>query len=460
LPLIFDLNPYDFSEFAVEVLGWEPDDLESDPERLTQLEVVLPEYGEVLTPSYAVSDPDGNGWLMLVQVIPPGSDFDEVEPAVAQSTTRWHASPQAKFERLLREKEIPIGLLDNGTDLRLVYAPRGESSGHLTFPIQAMCEVSGRLILGAMHMLLSADRIFNMPSDRTLWALLRESRKYQAEVSTKLSEQVLDALWELLRGFQTADEASGGRLLGEIAKEDPQHIYGGLITTLLRLVFLLYAEDEGLMPQDTVYTRNYSVTGLYDRLREDAGNYPDTMDQRYGAWAWLLSLFRVVYDGGGHAQMYLPARHGQLFDPNEYSFLEGRPPKTNYQEFERIEPPRVSDRVIHRVLQGLLVLDGERLSYRSLDVEQIGSVYEAIMGYEVERATAPSIGVWSKPKSSKSSVTVVVNVDEVLATKPSDRARLLKDIAGCEIAGKALSELKACAGSFRRASYGRTDSQS
>jgi hypothetical protein len=431
----------DFSEFAVEVLGWEPDDLESDSERLTQLEVVLPEYGEVLTPSYAVSDPDGDGWL-LVQVIPPGSDFDEVEPAVAQSTTRWHASPQAKFERLLREKEIPIGLLDNGTDLRLVYAPRGESSGHLTFPIEAMCEVSGRLILGAMHMLLSADRIFNMPSDRTLSALLRESRKYQAEVSTKLSEQVLDALWELLRGFQTADEASGGRLLGEIAKEDPQHIYGGLITTLLRLVFLLYAEDEGLMPQDTVYTRNYSVTGLYDRLREDAGNYPDTMDQRYGAWAWLLSLFRVVYDGGGHAQMYLPARHGQLFDPNEYSFLEGRPPKTNYQEFERIEPPRVSDRVIHRVLQGLLVLDGERLSYRSLDVEQIGSVYEAIMGYEVERATAPSIGVWSKPKSSKSSVTVVVNVDEVLATKPSDRAKLLKDIAGCEIAGKALSELK------------------
>lgn len=432
----------DFSEFAVEVLGWEPDDLESDPERLTQLEVVLPEYGEVLTPSYAVSDPDGDGWLMLVQVIPPGSDFDEVDPAVAQSTTRWHANPQAKFERLLREKEIPIGLLDNGTDLRLVYAPRGESSRHLTFPIQAMCEVSGRLILGAMHMLLSADRIFNMPSDRTLSALLRESRKYQAEVSTKLSEQVLDALWELLRGFQTADEASGGRLLGEIAKEDPQHIYGGLITTLLRLVFLLYAEDEGLMPQDTVYTRNYSVTGLYDRLREDAGNYPDTMDQRYGAWAWLLSLFRVVYDGGGHAQMYLPARHGQLFDPNEYSFLEGRPPKTNYQEFERIEPPRVSDRVIHRVLQGLLVLDGERLSYRSLDVEQIGSVYEAIMGYEVERATAPSIGVWSKPKSSKSSVTVVVNVDEVLATKPSDRAKLLKDIAGCEIAGKALSELK------------------
>jgi hypothetical protein len=74
-----------------------------------------------------------------------------------------------------------------------------------------------------------------------------------------------------------------------------------------------------------------------------------------------------------------------LFDPNEYPFLEGRSPASEYQPGERIEPPRISDGLIYRVLQGLLVLDGERLSYRSLDVEQIGSVYEAIMGYAVER---------------------------------------------------------------------------
>lgn len=268
----------DFQEFAIAVLDWQTEDFVESPDELA---LALPEYGEVLRPTYAIPDPDSNKWLMLVQVLPTDTNFDDAGVEEAKATG-WHASPQSKFERLLREKEIPIGVLCNGTSLRLVYAPRGESSGYLTFPVQAMGEVSGRLILGAMEMLLGADRLFNVPSDSTLSALLRESRKYQAEVSTKLSEQVLDALWELLRGFQTADEASGGRLLGEIAKEDPQHIYGGLITTLLRLVFLLYAEDEGLMPQDTVYTRNYSVTGLYERLREDTGNYPDTMDQRYG----------------------------------------------------------------------------------------------------------------------------------------------------------------------------------
>ncbi|WP_232435787.1 type IIL restriction-modification enzyme MmeI [Rivularia sp. PCC 7116] len=428
----------DFAEFTVEVLDWQAEDLVDCPEDLT---VSLPEYGEILQPTYAVTDPDNDdGWLMLVQVISPGTDFDRVSEDT--KSTGWHASPQAKFERLLREKEIPVGILCNGTELRLVYAPQGESSGHLTFPVQAMCEVSGRLILGAMHMLLEEQRVFNAPADRSLVAVLQNSRKYQNEVSTKLSEQVLDALWELLRGFQTANAAVNGILLDDIAKNDPQHIYGGLITVLLRLVFLLYAEDEGLMPQGSIYTRNYSVTGLYERLREDAGNYPDTMDQRYGAWAWLLSLFRLVYDGGCHADLYLPARHGQLFDPDEYAFLEGRSRNTTYKEWELIEPPRLSDDIIHKALQSLLVLDGERLSYRSLDVEQIGSVYSAIMGFEVKLATSQSIGVWSKPKSAKSSVTVVVSVDEILANKANDRAKYLKKVAGCEISGKSLKELK------------------
>lgn len=427
----------DFPAFTINVLGWQLEDLVVSPEELA---IALPDYNEVLTPTYAVPDLNG-GWMMLVQVLPDSTELDNAGAEDSKSTG-WHASPQSKFERLLKETKVYTGLLCNGTELRLVYAPLGESSGHLTFPVQAMCEVSGRLILGAMEMLLSADRLFNVPSDRRLSAILEKSRKYQNDVSIKLAEQVLEALWDLLRGFQIADATSKSGLISDIAITAPQHIYGGLITILLRLVFLLYAEDRGLMSQDAVYTRYYSVSGLYERLREDAGNYPDTMDQRYGAWAWLLSLFRLVYDGGGHADLYLPARHGQLFDPDQYPFLEGRPQSTAYQTGESLEPPRVSDGVIHRVLQGLLVLDGERLSYRSLDVEQIGSVYEAIMGYEVERATSPAIGVWSKPKGSKSSVTVVVSVGDILKTKVGERAKYLKDVAGCEITGKSLTELK------------------
>lgn len=422
----------DFRAFTEKVLNWESSDLVSVEELPNDLEVVLSDYGETLKPTYAIADPERDGWLMLVKEIAFDQPFD------ANSHETWTATPQEKFERLLREVQIPIGLLCNGSEVRLIYAPRGESSGHLTFPVKAMTEVAGRLILGAMLMLLSVDRLFNAPKGRSLKELLEESRKYQAEVSTTLANQVLEALWELLRGFQMADAATNGKLLGEVATRDPEHIYGGLITTLMRLVFLLYAEDEGLMPGDEVYQRNYAVTGLYEKLREDAGNYPDTMDQRYGAWAWLLSLFRLVYDGGGDTPAYLPARHGQLFHPNEYPFLEGQ----SITGQEKFDIPRIPDSVIHLVLEKLLILEGERLSYRSLDVEQIGSVYEGIMGYAVERAESPSIGVYSKPKGSKVSTTVVVDVAALLAAKPNDRAKLLKDWANCEISGNGLKALK------------------
>jgi hypothetical protein len=309
----------DFPAFAQQILEWYPEDLIGAPSQETlptELEISLPEYGEILAPTYAVRDPDTHEWIVLIEVVKPNLPLDKVD-----RNAQWRVTPQAKFERLLRETQIPIGILCNGSEIRLIYAPRGESSGFLTFPIKAMAEVAGRTILGALEMLLGADRLFNLPSDRRLPQLLADSRNYQAEVSTKLAEQVLDALWELLRGFQMADVAVNGKLFGELAKNKPQHIYGGLITTLMRLVFLLYAEDEGLMPNDSIYQCNYSVGGLFERLREDAGNYPDTMDQRYGAWAWLLSLFRLVYDGGGATPEYLPARHGQLFDPQEYPFL-------------------------------------------------------------------------------------------------------------------------------------------
>ena len=430
------LEPGGFPTFAQQVLGWEPGDLwgaPGAPPLPDDLPLPLPDYGETLEPTYAVPDPDRPGrFLLLVKELPTGAALDDPGPDEGRA---WHASPQAKLERLLREREVPAGLLFNGHTVRLTYAPRGETSGHLSFPIQAMTEVPGRLILGALHMLLGADRVFSGPADRRLLALLAESRKYQNEVSTQLAEQVLGALINLLGGFQAADEASAAALLSGVAAKD---IYGGLLTTLLRLVFLLYAEDRGLLPRDPVYSSHYAVTGLYERLREDAGRNPDTMDQRYGAWAHLLSLFRLIYHGGAHGELRLLGRRGQLFDPDEYPFLEGRPVGQRSESMglvpADIQPPRVSDGVIHRVLQGLLVLKGERLSYRALDVEQIGSVYEAMMGFEIQRAEGPSIAVLPQH--------VVVNLRALLTAKPAERAKLLKEWAACDLSAKEAEALR------------------
>ncbi|MEO0987901.1 MAG: DNA methyltransferase [Cyanobacteria bacterium J06639_14] len=90
--------------------------------------------------------------------------------------------------------------------------------------------------------------------------------------------------------------------------------------------------------------------------------------------------------------------------------------------------------MVYRILEKLLILDGERLSYRALDVEQIGSVYEAIMGYEVEVAEAQSIAV--RPKD------VVINLETLLAAAPKDRAKVLKEEGELKLTGKAATALK------------------
>jgi hypothetical protein len=382
-------------KFLTHVLGWEDGDIIDAP---GEFEFALPEYGEVLRASYAVREPEpkdvDNSWLMLLKVLPTGDDLDT--PSAADDRG-WSASPEAKFERLLREAQVPIGILLNGTHVRLVYAPRGETSGYLTFPVAAMTEVPGRPILAALEMLLCAERLFSLPAAQRLPTILADSRRYQNEVSTKLAGQVLAGLYELLRGLQAANDHTHGELLRDVLSENPDLVYEGLLTVLLRLVFLLFAEDRDLMPADDVYTLHYSVGGLFDRLRADAGRYPDTMDLRYGAWAQLLSVFRLVFDGVRFGATHIPPRHGHLFDPDRFPLLEGRSHGIPRVRGERIDAPLVSDGVVWRVLQNLLVLDGERLSYRSLDVEQIGSVYETMMGFRLEIAAGHSLALSLDP---------------------------------------------------------------
>ena len=425
----------DLPKFLESVLDWQPEDLAGTPdgpEIPEGLELVLPEYDEVLRPTFVAVDGMGDGEpLMLIQALDFGASFDA---APKDEQGGWSAGPQLKFERLLRETKVPAGLLCNGEALRLVYAPSGESSGHLTFPVASMVEVSERPMLAALDMLLGEHRVFGAPDGQRLLDILADSRKYQAEVSTQLSDQVLGALWELLRGFQASDPVDGHRIFDKTASDDPEHVYGGLLTLLMRLIFVLYAEDEGLMPEGEVYAENYSISGLFDRLRNDSAQYPDTMDQRYGAYAWLLSLFRLIYDGGGHGDFRLPTRHGRLFNPDAYPFLEGRSLTKQKVKLDTLAAPRVSDGCVYRVLKALLILEGERLSYRALDVEQIGSVYEAMMGYEVERAMARSIAV--RPKH------IVIDVDALLAVDGGKRKKWLKDQAECELTAASAKALK------------------
>ena len=422
-----------FRDFARAVLDWSfsPKGYAGtkDSPVPSELETTMLDTGEIVRPRYAVRmGKDESDWQLLVLVGKPGGDFERAEGS--------QPSPHATMERLLRHAGVPAGLLFNGETLRLVSAPQGESSGWLDFRVKDMVETAGRPICTAMRLLLSEKRLLAVPKDKRLAALMDDSRKFQNEVSQELSKQVLHALYELLRGFQAAHNASPGKqLLARFLdpnhprddRGDPDEVYRGLLTLVLRLIFVLYAEERGLLPQeDEVFLDAYSVAGLHKRLREDAALHPDTMDQRYGAYAQLLCLFRMIHDGARSDIMILPARHGVLFDPDRYRFLEGRSAEVagGRQVGQAIEPPRVSDGVIYRVLEKLLVLKGERISYRALDVEHIGSVYETMMGFRLETATGRSVAIKAaKPHGAPATV----NLDELLAVPPGKRTKWIRD---------------------------------
>src|SRR6185437_8431211 len=110
-------------------------------------------------------------------------------------------------------------------------------------------QTAGRPIATALRLLLNERRLLALPRAQRLTALLEDSRRFQNEVSERLAEQVLHALYELLRGFQAANDASGGELLREPLAERPDDVYRALLSVRLRLVFLLYAEERDLLPE-------------------------------------------------------------------------------------------------------------------------------------------------------------------------------------------------------------------
>lgn len=349
-------------------------------------------------------------------------------------TGAWEYPVQAKFERLLRECRVPIGLLSNGYEARLVYAPHGESSGWLSFRVNDMASVSGRPIFDAFVMLLSRTRWFGVAPEQQLPAILAASRKRNADVTNDLSGQVFEALETLLAGFAAADERDAKSLLRAAIERGDEHLYAGLLSVLLRLVFLLYCEDRALLPvEHPMFSANYSVIGLFEQLQADFGKYPDTMQRRFGAYPRIVSLFRAVFLGVKHHDLDIPSRRGDLFDPNEYPFLEGwgpggSAPINEPEARAAVQVPSVDDFTIYTVLDKLLYLDGQRLSYKALDVEQIGSVYEALMGFDVERLESPAVRI--RLGSKKGAARIWLQTEKLLTTQKAQRERWLQEEYG------------------------------
>ncbi|WP_324765580.1 DNA methyltransferase (plasmid) [Sinorhizobium meliloti] len=422
-------DPWTFLE---RILGWparlvagSPD----GPEVPADLGRIVPEHETLLAPDMTVlwNKDTGEGLpAQLLVLLHPTLDPDGRQQF---GDDEWEASPHQRLERLLRETGIGVGVLIARNTLRLVHAPRGETAGWISWPLAALGRVEGRPMLAGLKLCLGREALFTGAPEARLRVLLKESREAQNEVSEKLSGQVLGALHELLRGIHRADPDR----IEALAENDSHHLYEGLLTCLMRLVFLLYAEDRDLLPSSadpqlkTLWEGAYSIKTLYSKLLTDEALNPDTMDERRGGWGQLLAVFRTIHEGHGD---WVQRRGGKLFDPDIFPFLEGRD-KGSAREDAKVLA--VSDRCILRILHGLMTVEArslagekirERLSYRSLDVESIGSVYETVMGFTALRATEEMVALKDEKK-----LPTFIGLESLLAQKAGDRQKWLKERA-------------------------------
>lgn len=353
----------------------------------------LPERGAVLHPDYAVvNDPQGLQALMLVAAYDPGTPLDE-----PMKVDGWAASPAERMVELCRATGVRLGLVTNGERWMFVDAPVGAVTSFASWYANLWSQEPKTL--QAFVNLLGVRRFFVDQSEQ-LPALLDASLKLQDEVTNALGEQVGRAVEVLIQSLDRANVDRDYKLLEGV---EPAELYEAALTVMMRIVFLLSAEERGLLLMgDERYEANYAISTLRMQLRGDA---EEILERRWDAWSRLLAIFRAVYGGIQHEALRLPALGGSLFDPDRYPFLEGRLKDTHWKT-DPAAPLPIDNRTVLLLLDAVQLFQGRTLSYRALDVEQIGYVYEGLLERTVVRAKEVTLDLDATKNAKKPWVTL------------------------------------------------------
>jgi hypothetical protein len=361
-----------------DVLEYGEADLKSGDELPEGLVVPLPEHGISIEPTMALVDVTrDNECLFMIDVLDAGSELDETIQVDGRVTT-----PAERMVLILRGTGCPIGLLTNGEKWMLVHAPEGEMVSQMTWHARFWLQESETL--RAFVSLLRLGRFFGAP-DGKLPALFEKSKDHQDDVTEALGDQVGRAIEVLIRSLDRADEERDRELLSDVP---PAELYEAGLTVMMRLVFLLAAEERDLiLLGDPKYDAFYAVSSLRRQLR---GKADARLGHEHDAWSRLLAVFRMVYGGVEHPALRLPALGGSLFDPDRFPFLEGRAKGTTWRN-EPAMPLPIDDWTVLLLLDAIQLFQGRTLSYKGLDVEQIGHVYEGLLEKTVRRIDATTL---------------------------------------------------------------------
>ncbi len=353
------------------------------------------DHDEQLTSDFVLLSDDRKTPVFIIKALDKYNELDKRKP-VGSGT--WRASEHIKFETLLRLSGCPLGLLTNGYEFRLFFVEEGLSAAYISWKQSDWLEEESTF--EAFRNLLNAETL--LPSKKKgLYNIVKESHEKQAEVTDALADQVYLVINRILDYTnQSAIDV------------EPDKIYEAVIKVVMRLVFILYAEENSLLPHGfPEYDDNYGLIHLANSLESERSflgetDFNSVASYRYDAWYRILALFNLIYYGSDHQELKITAHGGALFSPDEILPL-----------LKRI---KLNNRGVRDILHDLLYMKGLRLSYAAIDVEQIGYVYEGLLGYTVSRASEPLV-VTANEK-------FVLPLSELEKRTPKEIKALLKEV--------------------------------
>ena len=190
----------------------------------------------------------------------------------------------------------------------------------------------------------------------------RRAGSTRQQVAQDLSRVVFE------RAFPSLAQA-----LADAGGQDLAQVREAALVLLYRLLFVLYAEDRGLLP---VNDTRYDDYGLQKRVRLDVagrtarGDTFSTVAASY--YDHVMTLCQIIDQGD--ASIGLPPYNGGLFAAEAAPLLEA---------------VRLPDAAIAPIIHDLshTETDGERqyVSYRDMSVQQLGSIYERLLEREPVR---------------------------------------------------------------------------
>ena len=285
---------------------------------------------------------------------------------------------------IVSEGRIRWGILTNGNVWRLYdQRARPRSTSFFEIDLQGLLndddEEDG---LRTFFILFRRDA-FVLRQGATITFLetaLAEGRRYEEKVTQDLSSVVFDRVFPKV---VTALANTAGASLPEVRS--------AALIFLYRVLFILYAEDRGLLPVNDL---RYDDYGLRKRVRDDIAQrksqndvFSETAANYYNR---LLELFRLI--DKGDASIGLPPYNGGLFASTAAPLLEHA---------------HLSDAIIAEIIHDLSHAEsgGEHrfVNYRDMSVQQLGSLYERLLEREPVRAADGSVSVRPNPYVRKDS---------------------------------------------------------